>query len=57
MSLTHAGLRARDARVFAAAKAWAAPVVVTLGGGYARDVRASVEAHVNVYRGLVAAFG
>jgi acetoin utilization deacetylase AcuC-like enzyme len=57
MSLTHDGLRARDARVFAAAREWGAPIVVTLGGGYARDVRASVEAHVNVYRGLVAAFG
>ena len=57
MSLTHDGLRARDARVFAAARAWASPLVVTLGGGYGRDVRASIEAHVNVYRGLVAALG
>jgi acetoin utilization deacetylase AcuC-like enzyme len=56
MSLTHAGLRARDARVFAAARAWAAPLVVTLGGGYGRDLRATVEAHANVYRGLLSAF-
>lgn len=57
MSLTLEGLKARDARVYAAARAWATPLVVTLGGGYGRDVRASVEAHVNVYRGLVAALG
>jgi acetoin utilization deacetylase AcuC-like enzyme len=57
MGLTHAGLRARDARVFAAARAWAAPLVVTLGGGYGRDLRTSVEAHANVYRGLMGAFG
>jgi acetoin utilization deacetylase AcuC-like enzyme len=56
MSLTHAGLRARDARVFALARKLAAPLVVTLGGGYGRDLDASVEAHANVYRGLMTAF-
>jgi acetoin utilization deacetylase AcuC-like enzyme len=56
MSLTHAGLRSRDARVYAAARGWCAPLVVTLGGGYGSDLRATVEAHVNVYRGLMAAF-
>ena len=30
--------------------------VVTLGGGYGRDITASIEAHANVYRGLVRAF-
>jgi acetoin utilization deacetylase AcuC-like enzyme len=56
LCLTHAGLKARDARVFALARARAVPLVVTLGGGYGRDLRASVEAHANVYRGLVHAY-
>jgi acetoin utilization deacetylase AcuC-like enzyme len=55
MSLTHGGLRQRDARVFALARARGVPLVVTLGGGYGRDLSASVEAHANVYRGLVSA--
>ncbi len=57
MALSHDGLKARDARVFALAKRLSAPLVVTLGGGYHRDVDASIAAHTNVYRGLVAAFG
>jgi acetoin utilization deacetylase AcuC-like enzyme len=56
MNLTHAGLRARDARVFALARALAVPLVVTLGGGYGRDIAASIEAHANVYRALVGTF-
>lgn len=55
LSLTHAGLMARDARVFALAKRLAVPLVVTLGGGYGRDIEATIQAHANVYRGLVAA--
>lgn len=57
LALSHEGLRARDARVFALADELRAPIVVTLGGGYHRDIGATVEAHVNVYRGLVAALG
>ncbi len=57
LALSHAGLRARDARVFALAERVRAPIVVTLGGGYHRDIGATVEAHANVYRGLVAALG
>ncbi len=57
MALSHDGLRARDARVFALAKRLAVPLVVTLGGGYHRDVDQSISAHTNVYRGLVGAFG
>lgn len=57
LALTHAGLKARDARVFALAERLRVPLVVTLGGGYHRDVEASVEAHANVYRGLVDALG
>jgi acetoin utilization deacetylase AcuC-like enzyme len=57
LSLTHAGLRARDARVFALARARAVPLIVTLGGGYGGDLAASIEAHANVYRALLRAFG
>ncbi len=57
LALSHEGLRARDARVFALAEELRAPIVVTLGGGYHRDIDATVEAHANVYRGLVAALG
>jgi acetoin utilization deacetylase AcuC-like enzyme len=56
MSLTHRGLAARDARVFALARSLGVPLVVTLGGGYGRDLGATIEAHANVYRGLVATF-
>jgi acetoin utilization deacetylase AcuC-like enzyme len=57
LSLTHDGLRRRDARVFALARKLGVPLVVTLGGGYGRDMDATVVAHANVYRGLVAWFG
>ena len=55
LSLTHAGLRRRDARVFALARRLGVPIVVTLGGGYGREIEATIEAHVSVYRSLVAA--
>lgn len=54
MALTHAGLARRDAMVFALAKRLGIPLVVTLGGGYGKDIEATVQAHVAVYRGLVA---
>jgi acetoin utilization deacetylase AcuC-like enzyme len=54
LSLTHEGLQRRDARVFALARRLQVPLVVTLGGGYGRDLEATVVAHANVYRGLVA---
>jgi acetoin utilization deacetylase AcuC-like enzyme len=56
MALTHAGLRARDARVYAFARRLGVPLVVTLGGGYHREIDASIAAHTNVYLGLVEAF-
>ena len=56
MALTHAGLAARNAMVYALAKKLHVPLVVTLGGGYGRDIDATVKAHVDVYRGLVASF-
>lgn len=56
LALTGAGLRARDARVYALARRLGAPLVVTLGGGYHPDLRVSVEAHAEVFRGLARAF-
>jgi acetoin utilization deacetylase AcuC-like enzyme len=55
LALTHEGLRARDARVFAWCEALAVPVVVTLGGGYARPLEASVRAHTQVFAAAAAA--
>ncbi len=56
MHLMHETLRARNARVYALAHALQVPLVVTLGGGYGRDIERTVRAHVDVYRALVAAF-
>jgi acetoin utilization deacetylase AcuC-like enzyme len=50
LSMTHAGLAARDERLFRWCEAVAAPVVVTLGGGYAQPLTLSVEAHAAVFR-------
>lgn len=55
LSLTHAGLAARDERVFAACEARGLPVAVTLGGGYARPIEDSVSAHAGVFRAARAA--
>lgn len=56
LALTHEGLGARDRRVFELGRRLGVPLVVTLGGGYGRDLEATITAHANVYRGLVAAF-
>ncbi len=50
LKLTHEGLAARDAFVFAGCEERGLPVVVTLGGGYARPIEPTVEAHANVFR-------
>ena len=57
LRLTHAGLRARDRMVLASARERGIPVVLTLGGGYARPLEASVEAHCGTYREARALFG
>ena len=57
LALTHEGLRERDARVFARARAAGVPLAVTLGGGYAEPIETSIEAHVGTYRAARAAFG
>lgn len=50
LALTRAGLARRDEVVFQAAEKLGIPIVVTLGGGYANPLDATVEAHANVWR-------
>jgi acetoin utilization deacetylase AcuC-like enzyme len=50
LALTHAGLRRRDELVLAACRDAGVPVVITLGGGYGRDLADTVEAHCNTVR-------
>jgi acetoin utilization deacetylase AcuC-like enzyme len=52
LGLSHAGLEARDAFVFEAARRAGLPLVLTLGGGYTRPLEATVEAHIGTYRVL-----
>ena len=56
LRLTHRGLRTRDRLVLAAARDRDLPVVLTLGGGYARPIEESVEAHCGTYREAAALF-
>lgn len=52
LGLSHDGLHARDAFVFEGVRRAGLPLVLTLGGGYARPLEASVEAHIGTYRAL-----
>jgi len=57
LSLTHEGLRARDRIVFQAVRDRGIPVVLTLGGGYARPIDLSALAHAGTYREAREVFG
>jgi acetoin utilization deacetylase AcuC-like enzyme len=57
LDLTLDGLRRRDRLVLEAAKARRLPIVLTLGGGYARPLELSIEAHAGTYREARALFG
>lgn len=57
LSLSHAGLRERDRRVLQAAWHRGLPVVLTLGGGYARPLEATLEAHVGTYEVALERYG
>ncbi|MGZ6029299.1 MAG: histone deacetylase family protein [Myxococcaceae bacterium] len=57
LSLTHAGLEERDTFVLEAARRSGVPVVVTLGGGYARPLEATVRAHIGTYRAARSVWG
>ena len=50
LSLTHAGLMARDRLVLSTFKARGIPVAIAIGGGYAEPISASVEAYANTFR-------
>jgi acetoin utilization deacetylase AcuC-like enzyme len=49
LALTRDGLRARDERVFDWCAARGLPLVITLGGGYARPIEGSIAAHAQVF--------
>ncbi|HEX5387514.1 MAG TPA: histone deacetylase [Gemmatimonadales bacterium] len=57
LGLSMAGLRERDARVFAACRRRDLPVAVTLAGGYAPDLHDVVAIHANTVRELRCAYG
>jgi acetoin utilization deacetylase AcuC-like enzyme len=56
LSLTHQGLIQRDMAVFASARSFGAPFVLTSGGGYSRPIELSAEAHANTYRTALQVF-
>ena len=56
MALSLGGLVARDALVFGLARRLHVPLVVTLGGGYGRDIATSIQGHVGVFSGLAQAY-
>ena len=56
LSLTHAGLRERDRRVLEAAWHRSLPTVLTLGGGYAKPLSATLDAHLGTYAAALAVF-
>jgi acetoin utilization deacetylase AcuC-like enzyme len=57
LHLTHAGLRARDRAVFEAARRAGVPLALTLGGGYAKPLEATVLAHEGTWLEARAVFG
>jgi acetoin utilization deacetylase AcuC-like enzyme len=56
LSLTHAGMRERDRLVLEAAWHRGLPLVLTLGGGYAKPITATLEAHVGTYETALSVF-
>src|SRR6266404_8649074 len=57
LKLTQAGLRLRDRIVASASRDRGIPLVLTLGGGYARPIALSVDAHLGTWREARGAFG
>ena len=57
LGLTRAGLRPRDRLVFEACRRRGLPVVMTLSGGYARDVGEVAEIHADTLSELIACCG
>ncbi|WP_239014485.1 histone deacetylase family protein [Archangium violaceum] len=56
LSLTHVGMRERDRLVLEAAWHRGIPLVLTLGGGYAKPITATLEAHVGTYETALSVF-
>jgi acetoin utilization deacetylase AcuC-like enzyme len=56
LKLSPEGLRLRDRAVATAARARGIPLVLTLGGGYAKPIARSVDAHVGTWREARLAF-
>ncbi len=52
LDLTLEGIEARDARVLDACEARRLPLIMVMGGGYAKPIDATVEAHVRSYEAL-----
>ncbi len=50
LKLTIAGLKARDQYVLAQVRARRIPIATTMGGGYAKNIEDTVEAHCNTVR-------
>ncbi len=50
LALTLEGCKARDEIVFNTARKHEIPVMVTMGGGYAPDIKTILEAHCNTFR-------
>ncbi len=50
LSLTQQGIARRNEIVIRACKAYGAPLIVTMGGGYSNPVELTAQAHANVYR-------
>lgn len=56
LGLTRAGLAARNNAIFSAVLASGSPLVITMGGGYAKPIERSVEAHADVFRAAAMRF-
>lgn len=56
LNLTLAGLRARDEFVLEQCKQAGIPVATTMGGGYAKEITETVEAHANTVRAALRVF-
>ncbi|MCI0699330.1 histone deacetylase [candidate division KSB1 bacterium] len=56
LQLTIEGLRRRDEFVILSCRERGIPVVTTMGGGYAKDISDTVEAHCNTVRVALASF-
>ncbi len=57
LKLTHEGLKQRDQLVMTAVRGSGVPFVVTLGGGYAKPIELTAEAHANTFRVAADVFG